>query len=498
MTSSANENAVNNSGVNKKRLVAGLVLGCLVLFCWEDVIVAPVTRATANWNDDKTHRIRSHPPIYNIPDQELRSTIRRWGCGRRESPLIFVHIGKAGGGSVRTRLATAAVNFTKGKEWHNDFGSYYPVSETEKARFCNSCFSNRRPSLEQSYEGTVGCHATTPIGNAIACPEGLARLDQVIARSACSQNSATCHMVYAGHNWLGAEFHWLPRKHLVNWWDSLQRPEPKIPWHRLDPSQIWCDQANVSRPLQNFQHEQLYETCSLPLAQQVDAMASVALSPHHDGVIHSSPPLYASLPVLRVTVLRDPFSWLMSKFFWHHHENTMTCDDISQAIGHSTKESIPPDLPRPQLFFENGQPGWVPLFCFEYLSCICGEDCAVRYASGRANWDILEQQAEENLRHSFAVVGILEEIDDFYTMINARVHYMDTASHKIAKMEQHSTSTTGEASRCKQRYKDSAFQQELLAASPELRAIHRLYQVGVEVKRFQWQELQECFVASFR
>jgi len=27
-----------------------------------------------------------------------------------------------------------------------------------------------------------------------------------------------CHLVYAGHNFLGAEMHWLPAKYLETWW----------------------------------------------------------------------------------------------------------------------------------------------------------------------------------------------------------------------------------------------------------------------------------------
>ena len=49
-----------------------------------------------------------------------------------------------------------------------------------------------------------------------------------------------------------------------------------------------------------------------------------------------------------------------------------------------------------------------------------------------------------------------------------------------------------EALRCKERFKDTRFQADLLAASPELRALNRLYKVGVEVNRVQKDELLQC------
>jgi hypothetical protein len=123
---------------------------------------------------------------------------------------------------------------------------------------------------------------------------------------------------------------------------------------------------------------------------------------------------------------------------------------------------------------------------------LCGEDCIVRYAQGRANLEDIERQAEENLRHSFAVVGILTEMDDFYKMVNARVQYMDTNLNLHVAGGEHSTTAKGESLRCKERYKNPAFQRKLLEASPELRALHRLYQVGLEVNKFQKEELQQC------
>lgn len=48
------------------------------------------------------------PPLYTHDFAPIRS----WGCQRRnETPFIYVHIGKAGGGHVRARIAASALNY---------------------------------------------------------------------------------------------------------------------------------------------------------------------------------------------------------------------------------------------------------------------------------------------------------------------------------------------------------------------------------------------------
>ena len=181
------------------------------------------------------------PPILAGDDatanQPTHSQIRSWGCNLQTSPLIFVHIGKAGGGSVRARFAASALNYTRGlvlddplqanddgdetsgieenvqeqrrrrlaaggrrgggngrkgrgkrggggngggqrKAWAKvTNGSYYPMlagknHTPSRGYFCNSGHSNRRPTLDgKTFEGTLMCEATTPLGRAIACPE---------------------------------------------------------------------------------------------------------------------------------------------------------------------------------------------------------------------------------------------------------------------------------------------------------------------------------------
>ena len=156
------------------------------------------------------------------------------------------------------------------------------------------------------------------------------------------------------------------------------------------------------------------------------------------------------------------------------------------------------DLPRKQDFEERAEPGWMRVMAMTYIFYYCGEDCVARYAAGSTNLADLERQAEENIRHSIAVVGILDELDEFYKMLHARVSYLDTTLNvDMGGADRHATQTNGEAARCKEKYKERNFQRSLLARSPELRAAHRLYKVAKEVKDFQMQELQKCSPSSF-
>lgn len=176
---------------------------------------------------------------------------------------------------MRARIAAASKNFTRpdgtlitGSKWHLAQGqNYYPIADGSKARLCNSCFSNQKSSLGKTFEGTIYCHANTPVGQAIGCPESLKRTSPA-ELDECHWNSSTCHMVYMGHNLLGAEMHWLPYKYLSSWWEQQQLTASTIPWHRLDPNQIWCDSQNSSRPKHHTQKEPMdsYEYCSIPLS----------------------------------------------------------------------------------------------------------------------------------------------------------------------------------------------------------------------------------------
>jgi len=424
------------------------------------------------------------------------SSIRSWGCHRTETPLVFVHIGKAGGGSVRTRLAASALNYTR--TGHKSWASpeldehYYPVSPTHRGKFCSSHNRNAHsPSTVlykdntpfKPYEGTVTCNATSPLGMAVACPE-------VYLSTRClgcaDVRSEHCDTVYVGHNSMGSEIHWLPPKYLQKWW--------KENWERSgngglteavaqslqtlnEGDEQWCF-GKRARPTKGREQGKAYESCGLPLGKEVDErfqqywkqLPKPATHSSTAGTGYNFAPLYASLPVHRVVVIREPFSWLLSKFFWHgwisdeHH-----CTEY--------KEWAEVELLR------------------DYLLKLCGADCANRYEAGLLSLEGVEAQTEANLRHSFSVVGLLEEPDVFYSMIKARVVYVDTALNPHLKNSHHSSinKKTKEAlAECKEIYAGETFRKKMFEDLPVLAAMVRLYYVGVEVNRFQQDELEKC------
>ena len=103
----------------------------------------------------------------------------------------------------------------------------------------------------------------------------------------------------------------------------------------------------------------------------------------------------------------------------------------------------------------------------------------------------LEAQAAYNLRNSFAVVGLLHEQDSFFEMLHERVQYMDLKLDHAEEFGENDHPSPKDYS-CEERFRDEQFKKELVASSLELQALMRLYEIGVEVNRFQMRELEEC------
>jgi hypothetical protein len=440
-------------------------------------------------------------PLNNPSDANYRAAkteeIRVWGCDRTETPLIFVHVGKAGGGSIRVRLAASSLNYSEVENPLHVDVSYYPMSNTSKAHFCNSCSNSHFPGQKYSFEGSTPCNASTPIGHAIACPNSLKRLARLTSKTdgECGVASNTCRVVYAGHNYVGAEMHWLPVPFLQNWWNShWSSPEDHISplWNKLHLDRVWCDAKNMSRPATPQKFLKTYEQCSVPLQGQVDAYTLSAVGNklgQKDATTFS--PLYASLPVLRVTIMRDPFTWLMSKYVWSLKpmKENVTCQNLEEGVDDSKLgiKRAHTDLS------DDIKPGWIRRMCLNHIIHLCGEDCMVRFVKGTATLQDLESQAEGNLRHAFAVVGILEEVETFYEMLSARISYIDTSLNKHVQGPIHTSSLNGAwTTRCQNMFSKASVQEWLLANSPELAVLHRLYKVAMEVNRSQLEDLRSC------
>lgn len=234
-------------------------------------------------------------------------------------------------------------------------------------------------------------------------------------------------------------------------------------------------------------YKQHYHECVAPREDVIDELAIKKVfeeEENGENMAEDWSPVYASMPILRVTMMREPFSWLVSKFFWHKSMRGWIRDKNGVMIGLRTCDN-------------NGTnyediASWVGGAVLKQINHLCGEDCLVRMNAGSMTLTQAEQQARHNLQHSFAVVGLLNETETFFEMVTARANYMNTSLNPEVTGARHSTSKKEEYARCSQIYQTKDFQENLLAVCPELRALRRLFQVGMAVNRFQIQEMQTC------
>jgi hypothetical protein len=175
-------------------------------------------------------------------------------------------------------------------------------------------------------------------------------------------------------------------------------------------------------------------------------------------------------------MLREPFSWLVSKFSWHNVEKKrLKCFDINKAISND-----------PSNF------GWAYRFCLGYILSLCGDECVNRYEHGMLTLEEMEAQAETNLRQSISVVGLAHEMDSFYDMVTARIHYVNMSLNPNVTGARHESSKAMNIIRCSSLFGTEDFQERFKEKLPILAALDRLYKVGVEVNRFQQEELKQC------
>ena len=481
----------------------------------------------------------------DLQDESSSSSIRSWGCNRTAVPFIFVHIGKAGGGNVRRRIATAALHVTRtAVDWKNSRADqhYYPTHRSNssttttsssnsnsnsqynnKAKFCSSGRRRHLPVVAKSFEGhSQLCTATTPLGHVLACPEMFNQ--QCVPYD--PRDPASAHLVYVGHNALGTELHWLPIPYLQGWWQyhwNTQKDDDDskhihnavmAKLETLDGIQPWCRGfvRRLRRQNPSAHEYSNYTQCAQQILEpEADALAQASLQqtfgrdildlPQHRGRAYGQ--MYASLPVTRVTILREPISWLLSKWSWHKlgtnkYNITLPCDDIELATKIRHDDVDEDDVRVPVLETET-RPGWVRIMSLRYILSLCGEDCYARWESTTtttttttALLEEVEAQAAYNLRNSFAVVGLLHEQDSFFEMLHERVDYLDLHLDHAEIFGDGGDHMSLKNQYCQERFQTEQFQQDLVAASPELQALIRLYRIGVQVNSFQMRELEEC------
>eukprot|EP00934_Nitzschia_sp_Nitz4_P005164 Nitzschia sp. Nitz4//scaffold93_size78505//42440//44062//NITZ4_005423-RA/size78505-processed-gene-0.88-mRNA-1//1//CDS//3329560297//5154//frame0 len=473
--------------------------------------------------------------LSTISSSSSYTQIRRWGCKRQEAPFIFVHIGKAGGGSVRARMAASALDYER-ENWkrHLNDSAYYPILDAKgtmhMGRFYTSDVTNFIPDSmiefhgDFGYEGHSPCTATTPLGQAIACPL-ISEVCGDYDEDGSSDNR--CDAVYMGHNLLGSELHWLPTSFLVEWWRSTKWAESEkndfmealiqnrfapnqgtwqVPQqvHMIESVQIPTVECPKSPELSwKYGRERFLRKCLKPREPFVDGLTRdyiTSTSPEPAVIQYAQ--MIASLPVMRVTILRDPFSWLVSKFFWHDNHYSRNKAVIGPDLGKMNARrrrrylKLGKEYPRvvkcDDLQEATAPDGWASIRAWTYLFYLCGEHCAAGYASGSMTLEEMELQAAYNLRNSFAVVGLLEDTDMFYEMVSQRVDYMDTSLNPHVDERRHGSGGFPEAERCKEVYADPNFQRLMATRSPVIAALARLHQIGVEVNQFQKEELAQC------
>lgn len=304
-----------------------------------------------------------------------------------------------------------------------------------------------------------------------------------------------------------SEMHYLPYQVLMKWWERS--------WLQLYPatsvvtdfifshlqnlmpgSTSYCRPIKNStgitgypRPVTKRDRNKLYDICAVPIFTDADSKArkmaqkiqSISGASEYE---ENWSPIYASLPVQRITMIRDPFDFLLSKFIWHKVRFNMNCDNVENAT------TLDPNIEKSN---------WLNDFSLEYLTYLCGEDCKVRYDSaGQDKTNIiaqLEEQSKANLRHSLTVVGLLNETSLFYDMVTTRVGFIDLSLNPTVRGKSHTTSR-GTPLMCKELYRNETFRMKLIEASPTLEALYRVFNVGVEVNRFQMKELSQCTVGD--
>jgi hypothetical protein len=313
--------------------------------------------------------------------------------------------------------------------------------------------------------------------------------------------SDKCDTVYAGHNFIGSELHWLPPMYLQKWWEENwgtaisptgSHGMSEIEWTRLESKKesIWCEggyhyQNKIwyRRPMVGgMQTEETYLNCSAPLASRTDEQfrnfwasvrtdRSIREGNAKNNDENNFSPIYASLPLHRVTILREPWSWLSSKFYWNHLDGqSFTCESDVHI--------------------------WAAPFILDYLLPLCGEDCANRFEHGMMTYEEIEVQVTSNLRQAFSVVGLLNETSDFYDMVSTRIGYMDMSLNPHVVGEVHQSAdlnhTLNGPRRCKAIFETAKFQEKVRQEFPAVRILERVYNVAVEVNRFQREELNQC------
>jgi hypothetical protein len=80
----------------------------------------------------------------------------------------------------------------------------------------------------------------------------------------------------------------------------------------------------------------------------------------------------------------------------------------------------------------------------------------------------------------------------FYDMITTRIHYVNMSLNPHVTGQRHPSQKGSEIERCAKVFQQPDFQERSKREIPIVAAVDRLYQLGVQVNRFQQEELRQC------
>ena len=307
--------------------------------------------------------------------------IRRWSIRPlSQTPLMVLHIGKCGGGSVTLALRALFRSYnwsvplfprtTRAQADRHDGGAAPKRSPKRHVKFaehsipgvCHPSAANL--SVCPKYAGRQWCNAVTPLGMALSCGLGAAK-DMRHEMNGCARhgNGTNCDLVTTTHMLLGAELNVLPLA-------SIKKTALDF-----DPSVAPIIDSKMIDPMIQTASKQ----SSLPAA--LDRQVQRTLSAR--GATFSS--FYSMLPAMRTVVTREPFSFLASMHDWSNIK--------ADCTGHQIE--------------------WAEKTALTYMMTLCGLDCPGRLAEGLATVRELERQAHDHLKQSFAVVGLLNNYSQF-------------------------------------------------------------------------------------
>lgn len=279
------------------------------------------------------------------------------------------------------------------------------------------------------------------------------KLDQRHASQGCARQGSAgkCDIVFTTHMLLGAELSVLPETTITK---AAHDVEPSM---KMTPTLRY---ASATAKAETRDRKHVHSNVSKTADKRGGLDTHVWRAFAKSGV-PTWASFYSSLPVLRTVVGREPFSYLASVHDWHWLKTDCRVDME-----------------------------WAEVFARQYMMALCGIDCPVRLAEGLATITQLERQADDNLKQSFAVVGLLNNFSQFESMMRKRFAYTATFGLGKVKGRKHGSKGNSNNSKCKAAFTDASVRALWIERSSAVQMLLRLHRTAVRVNGVQASELQ--------